>query len=56
VITGPSGIGKSTIVKLVALQLQKTKDYHIIPVMSPKDIVKYFDPNRKKRFVNNRFI
>jgi ABC-type sugar transport system ATPase subunit len=24
VITGPSGIGKSTIVKLVALQLQKT--------------------------------
>jgi ABC-type lipoprotein export system ATPase subunit len=33
VITGPSGIGKSTIVKLVALQLQKTNDYHILPVI-----------------------
>jgi hypothetical protein len=41
-------MGKSTIVKLVALQLQKTKDYHILPVMSPKDIVKYFDPKNKR--------
>jgi ABC-type transporter Mla maintaining outer membrane lipid asymmetry ATPase subunit MlaF len=41
VITGPSGIGKSTIVKLVALQLQKTNDYHILPIMCPKDIVKF---------------
>jgi energy-coupling factor transporter ATP-binding protein EcfA2 len=51
VITGPSGIGKSTIAKLVALQLQKTKDYHILPVTSPKDIVKYFDPNIKQIYV-----
>ena len=51
VITGPSGMGKSTIVKLVALQLQKTKDYHILPVMSPKDIVKYFDPNIKQIYI-----
>ena len=51
VITGPSGMGKSTIVKLVALQLQKTKDYHIIPVMCPKDIVKYFDPNIKQIYI-----
>ena len=50
-ITGPSGIGKSTIVKLVALQLQKTKDYHILPVMCPKDIVKYFDPNIKQIYI-----
>jgi ABC-type lipoprotein export system ATPase subunit len=40
VITGPSGMGKSTIVKLVALQLQETNDYHILPIMYPKDIVK----------------
>ena len=51
VITGPSGMGKSTIVKLVALQLQKTKDYHILPVMCPKDIVKYFDPNIKQIYI-----
>jgi ABC-type lipoprotein export system ATPase subunit len=30
VITGPSGIGKSTIVKLVALQLQNSDGYHIL--------------------------
>ena len=51
VITGPSGIGKSIIVKLVALQLQKTKDYHILPVMCPNDIVKYFDPNIKQIYI-----
>ena len=50
-ITGPSGIGKSTIVKLVALQLQKTNDYHILPIMCPKDIVKYFDPNIKQIYI-----
>jgi ABC-type iron transport system FetAB ATPase subunit len=33
VITGPSGIGKSTIVKMVALQLQRTDDYHILPAL-----------------------
>jgi len=51
VITGPSGMGKSTIVKLVALQLQKTNDYHILPIMCPKDIVKYFDPNIKQIYI-----
>ena len=50
-ITGPSGIGKSTIVKLVALQLQKTNDYHILPAICPKDIVKYFDPNIKQIYI-----
>ena len=51
VITGPSGIGKSTIVKLVALQLQRTNDYQILPIMCPKDIVKYFDPNIKQLYI-----
>jgi ankyrin repeat protein/energy-coupling factor transporter ATP-binding protein EcfA2 len=51
VITGPSGVGKSTIVKLVALQLQKTNDYHILPIPCPKDIVKYFDPNIKQIYI-----
>ena len=51
VITGPSGMGKSTIVKLVALQLQKTKDYHILPVICPTDIVKYFDRNIKQIYI-----
>ena len=44
-------MGKSTIVKLVALQLQKTNDYHILPIMFPKDIVKYFDPNIKQIYI-----
>jgi energy-coupling factor transporter ATP-binding protein EcfA2 len=48
VITGPSGMGKSTIAKLVALQLQNSDGYHILPVMCPKDIVKYLDPNIKQ--------
>jgi nucleoside-triphosphatase THEP1 len=43
VITGPSGMGKSAIVKFVAVQLHRTNDYHIIPIMCPKDILKYFD-------------
>ena len=51
VITGPSGMGKSTIVKLVALQLQRTDDYHILPVMCPKDIEKYLDPNIKQIYI-----
>jgi ABC-type iron transport system FetAB ATPase subunit len=55
VITGPSSMGKSTIVKLVALQLQKTNDYHILPIMCPKDIVKYFDPNIKEVSKNLSF-
>ena len=50
-ITGPSGIGKSTIVKLVALQLQNSDGYHILPVMCPEDIVKYLDPNIKQIFI-----
>ena len=50
VITGPSGIGKSTIVKLVALQLQRTNGYQILLVTSPKDIV-YFDPNIKQIYI-----
>ena len=44
-------MGKSTIVKLVALQLLKTNDYHILPIMCPKDIVKYFDPNIKQIYI-----
>jgi hypothetical protein len=44
-------MGKSTIVKLVALQLQKTKDYHILPVICPTDIVKYFDRNIKQIYI-----
>ena len=51
VITGPSGMGKSTIVKLVALQLQRTDDYHILPVMCPEDIEKYLDPNIKQIYI-----
>ena len=51
VITGPSGMGKSTIVKLVALQLQKTDDYYILPDMCPKDIEKYLDPNIKQIYI-----
>jgi energy-coupling factor transporter ATP-binding protein EcfA2 len=50
VITGPSGIGKSTIVKLVALQLQRTNGYQILSVTCPKDIV-YFDPNIKQIYI-----
>ena len=50
-ITGPSGIGKSTIVKLVALQLQNSDGYHILPVMCPEDIVKYLDPNIKQIYI-----
>ena len=49
-ITGPSGIGKSTIVKLVALQLQRTNGYQILSVTCPKDIV-YFDPNIKQIYI-----
>ena len=49
-ITGPSGIGKSTIVKLVALQLQRTNGYQILSVTCPKDIV-YFDPNIKQMYI-----
>jgi hypothetical protein len=44
-------MGKSTIVKLVVLQLLKTNDYHILPIMCPKDIVKYFDPNIKQIYI-----
>ena len=44
-------MGKSTIVKLVALQLQKTNDYHILPIICPKEIVKYFDPNIKQIYI-----
>ena len=51
VIRGPSGIGKSTIVKLVALQLQNSDGYHILPVMRPEDIVKYLDPNIKQIYI-----
>ena len=49
-ITGPSGVGKSTIVKLVALQLQRTDGYQILSVTCPKDIV-YFDPNIKQIYI-----
>ena len=51
VIRGPSGIGKSTIVKLVALQLQNNDGYHILPVTCPEDIVKYLDPNIKQIYI-----
>jgi hypothetical protein len=51
VIRGPSGIGKSTIVKLVALQLQNSDGYHILPVTHPEYIVKYLDPDRKQIFI-----
>ena len=51
VIRGPSGIGKSTIVRLVALQLQNSDGYHILPVMCPEDIVKYLDPNIKQIYI-----
>ena len=51
VITGPSGMGKSTIVKLVALKLQRTDDYHILPVMCPEDIEKYLDPKIKQIYI-----
>jgi ankyrin repeat protein/energy-coupling factor transporter ATP-binding protein EcfA2 len=51
VITGPSGMGKSTIVKLVALQLQKTDDYYILPDVCPTDIEKYLDSNVKQIYI-----
>ena len=51
VITGPSGMGKSAIVKFVAVQLHRTNDYHIIPIMCPKDILKYFDSKKKQIFI-----
>ena len=51
VITGPSGMGKSTIVKLVALQLQETDDYYILPDMCPNDIEKYLDPKVKQIYI-----
>jgi hypothetical protein len=44
-------MGKSTIVKLVVLQLLKTNDYHILPVMCPRDIVEYCNSNIKQIYI-----
>ncbi|XP_052089965.1 uncharacterized protein LOC127726586 [Mytilus californianus] len=53
-ITASSGVGKTAILRHVALQM-KGIGYDILPVTSPQDILKFYNPNEKTLFVIDDF-
>ncbi|XP_071181366.1 uncharacterized protein [Mytilus edulis] len=54
VVTGSSGTGKSSLVRHVALQMQEG-GYDILPVTSPEEIIKWYNPSKKILFVVDDF-
>ncbi|CAC5381652.1 unnamed protein product [Mytilus coruscus] len=54
IVTGSFGTGKSSLVRHVALQMQK-KGYEILPVIHPKNIFKWYNPKKKVLFVVDDF-
>ncbi|CAC5403937.1 unnamed protein product [Mytilus coruscus] len=54
VVTGSSGIGKSSLVRHVALQIQDG-GYDILPVADPDEIIKWYNPSKKILFVVDDF-
>ncbi|XP_071178354.1 uncharacterized protein [Mytilus edulis] len=54
VVTGSSGTGKSSLVRHVALQMQEG-GYDILPVTSPEEIIKWYNPSKKVLFVVDDF-
>ncbi|CAC5423004.1 unnamed protein product [Mytilus coruscus] len=50
-VVGPSGIGKSSIVRHLALKLCDNNQYHIIPVIDHDDIHQFYNQKRKQLFV-----
>ncbi|VDI62799.1 uncharacterized protein MGAL_10B022855 [Mytilus galloprovincialis] len=49
-ITATSGVGKTATLRHVALQMSK-KDYDVLPVSDPGEIVNFYNPNKKTLFV-----
>lgn len=54
VVTGSSGMGKSSLVRHVALQMQE-EGFNILPVSNPEEIEKWYDPSKKILYVVDNF-
>ncbi|VDI48498.1 Hypothetical predicted protein [Mytilus galloprovincialis] len=54
VVTGSSGVGKSALVRHVALKMQY-EDFDILPVSNPSQIINWFNPSKKNLFVVDNF-
>ncbi|XP_076108739.1 uncharacterized protein LOC143076758 [Mytilus galloprovincialis] len=54
VVTGSPGTGKSSLMRHVALQMQE-EGFVILPVSSPKEIIKWYNPSKKILFVVDDF-
>ncbi|XP_071178410.1 uncharacterized protein [Mytilus edulis] len=54
VVTGSSGTGKSSLMRHVALQMQE-EGFVILPVTSPEEIIKWYNPSKKILFVVDDF-
>ncbi|XP_063448387.1 uncharacterized protein LOC134727922 [Mytilus trossulus] len=54
VVTGSSGTGKSSLVRHVALRMQEG-DYDVLPITSPKEIIKWYNSSKKILFVVDDF-
>lgn len=50
IITGNAGMGKSFLMRHIALQM-KSDGYEVLPIIDPKDILTYTLPNRKTLYV-----
>ncbi|CAG2221509.1 unnamed protein product [Mytilus edulis] len=50
-VIGPPGCGKSTAIHHAALQLRDQKDYLVVPVNFPGEIIQYYNPECKQVFV-----
>ncbi|XP_063396977.1 uncharacterized protein LOC134681326 [Mytilus trossulus] len=54
IVTGSSGTGKSSLMRHVALRMQKG-GYDILPVTNPEKIIKWYNPSKKILFVIDDF-
>ncbi|XP_076079492.1 uncharacterized protein LOC143049705 isoform X2 [Mytilus galloprovincialis] len=54
-ITASSGVGKTSILRHVALKMKEKEGYDVLPVTNPNDIIQFNNPNQKTLFVIDDF-
>ncbi|VDH93536.1 glycerophosphodiester phosphodiesterase [Mytilus galloprovincialis] len=54
-ITASSGVGKTSILRHVALKMKEKEGYDVLPVTYPNDIIQFNNPNQKTLFVIDNF-